>query len=172
MSDKLGLTSVTINDANEIIVGGVFDMASDTLTLTLAATDAGGGTAASDDGGGTIKKTFTLEAVAALPTTLTIVEGGIAVHAVGDLDGDGFDDLIAQIDGDDAGNVKDEAVFIAGHGFPVASTTLAIEDQVPGLPEPSDADAYEVFALGVGDIDADGRLIWCFKAKLTKSCSP
>ena len=141
------MTSVTVNDANEIIVGGVFDMASDTLTLTLAATDAGSGV---------IKKTFTLEAVASLPTTLTIVEtkqdDGTLVRAVGDLDGDGFDDLVAHIDGADMDEYLDEVAFIAGSAFPDASVTPAVATLVPGVP----ASAEDALVYGVGDIDADG----------------
>jgi hypothetical protein len=77
---------------------------------------------------------------------------GISVAGAGDVNGDGFDDLIVGADGDDSGDGPTGGAFLflgSASGLQSTPTWEASGD--------ADLDRFGAAVAGVGDIDGDGR---------------
>lgn len=77
---------------------------------------------------------------------------GISVAGAGDVNGDGFDDLIVGADGDDSGDGPTGSAFLflgSASGLQSTATWEASGD--------AELDRFGAAVAGVGDIDGDGR---------------
>ncbi|MBI2414545.1 FG-GAP repeat protein [candidate division WWE3 bacterium] len=82
---------------------------------------------------------------------------GSAVENIGDLDGDGVNDLVVGIYGDDTGGTRRGAVgihFMNSDGS--VKSTVEINDSTTNGPDLSDSDFYGNTAENMGDLDGDG----------------
>jgi hypothetical protein len=93
-------------------------------------------------------------AVATLTGDVTLDYAGDAIRAAGDIDGDGYDDFIAGVWGDDrAANGAGVAWLVYG---PVASGTQALSSIGVGLTGELAGDSAGYTVAGPGDVSGDG----------------
>ena len=91
------------------------------------------------------------------PTLTNVDKFGISVANIGDLDGDGVNDLAVGADGDDDGGTDRGAVHILYMNTDGSvDSTVEINDSTTNGPELEDDDAFGRSVANIGDLDGDG----------------
>ena len=123
----------------------------------------------SDDNGPSAGEAYLVlgGAMASLDVALSLADGsfvgefswdlaGSAVAGAGDVDGDGFDDLLIAAPGSDAGgNYSGQVYLVLGHGAGWAADTILTTADASFVGEAANDHAGAALA-GVGDVDGDG----------------
>ena len=158
--DNFGVSVAAIGDLDG---DGVQDLAVGADGDSNGGTDHGAVHVMFMNGNGTVKGTVEInDSTANGPVLSNMDNFGVSVAAIGDLDGDGVQDLAVGADGDDHGGENRGAVHIIHingmktNGNGSVDNTVEINDSTANSPVLSDYDYFGGSVAAIGDLDGDG----------------